>query len=269
MNTLKIIVCAAGLWPMLTSADPLFGKDMAGDRDLPKAFGVGIDWFQMDQPLEIDTLDVTLPPGFPPIPISDASGIVTESDLQNISLKLDVWLLPFLNVFALYGQLDGDTDVDFRGTQLPVPPDLMMLRISYDGDVYGGGLVLAGGSDRFFGSVTATFTDTDLDGGFNSSVEATTIQPRVGLIWGNNNRAWIGGYFIDADEDHSGTLNVDFGPGVGVVPVGFAVSLSQEEDFSPAIGANITFGDGWETTLELGGGGDRDTALVNLTYRFE
>ncbi len=31
-------------------ADPLVGKSLAGGAKLPKAFGVGIDYFGMDQP---------------------------------------------------------------------------------------------------------------------------------------------------------------------------------------------------------------------------
>lgn len=263
------IICLLGLLPCMAQADSLFGKDLAKGQYMPKAFGIGLDIVRIDQALKIDRLTVVTPPGFPPLPIGDASGIVTQSDVGNDGVKFDAWLLPFLNVFGLYGKFDGDTDVDLRGTMLPLPPDLQQLRISYDGDVYGAGFVLAAGNDRWFGSVVATFTDTSLDGGFSSSIKAATLQPRVGLRYGNNNEVWLGGYWIDADESHSGTVNVDFGPGVGIVPIGFDVRLSQAEDFSPAIGTHITFGENWEATFEIGGGGDRDTALGNLTYRFE
>ena len=263
------VLCLLGLLPCVAQADSLFRNDLAQGRYVPRAFGVGLDIVRVDQELTIDRLSVTTPPGFPPLPLDDASGIVTKSDVGNDGIKFDAWLLPFFNVFGLYGQFDGDTDVDLRGTMLPLPPDLQQLRISYDGDVYGGGFVLAAGNDRWFGSLVATFTDTDLDSGFSSSIKATTLQPRVGLRYGNNNEVWLGGYWINADESHSGTINVDFGPGVGIVPIGFEVDLSQSEGFSPAIGTHVTFGESWELTLEIGGGGDRDTALGNLTYRFE
>lgn len=263
------IVCLLGLLPFGAQADSLFQKELANGRYMPKAFGVGLDIVRIDQVLKIDRLSVVTPPGFPPIPIDDASSIVTRSDVGNDGVKFDAWLLPYLNVFGLYGKFDGDTDVDLRGLPLPLPSELRQLRIGYDGDLYGGGFVLAGGGERWFASVVVTFTDTDLDGGFSSSIEAVTFQPRVGLRYGNNNEVWLGGYWVDADESHSGTVNVDFGPGVGVVPIGFDVNLSQAEDFSPSIGTHITLGDSWEVTLEIGGGGDRDTALGNLTYRFE
>lgn len=37
--------------PVFAQADPLFGKAMAGDRKLPRAFGIGIDYFSMDHAL--------------------------------------------------------------------------------------------------------------------------------------------------------------------------------------------------------------------------
>lgn len=269
MKKVSAVACLLIALPPAAQADSLFGKDLAAGHYVPRAFGVGLDIFHVDQSLDVERLSVVLPPGFPPLPIENGAGIVTQSDVRNDGLKVDAWLFPFLNVFGLYGRLDGDTDVDLRGTQLPLPPDLQQFGIDYDGDVYGAGIVLAVGGDRWFGSVVATFTDTDLNGSFTSSIKATTIQPRIGLRYGTNNEVWVGGYWIDADESHSGTIIVDFGPGVGLVPVDFDVGLSQSEDFSPSIGTHVTFGESWEATFEIGAGGDRDTLLGNLTYRFE
>ena len=58
-----------------------------------------------------------------------------------------------------------------KGAGVGVP--LAPVAIDYDGDVRGFGLVLAAGGDRWFASVTGTFTDTSLSGDFNSSIETT------------------------------------------------------------------------------------------------
>jgi hypothetical protein len=148
--------------------------------------------------------------------------------------------------------------------------------VDYDGDVYGGGAVLAVGGDRWFASVTGTFTDTDLDGSINSSVKATTIQPRIGVRFGDHTELWIGGYIIDAEEKHRGTISLDFGPIIappgGPIPrpvdLDFAADLSQAEDFNWSIGTHMMITDSWEATVEVGAG-DRRTLLANITYRFE
>jgi hypothetical protein len=56
-------------------------------------------------------------------------------------------------------------------------------------------------------------------------------------------------------------------PILGTVP--FDVRLSQKEDWSPAIGAHYYFTDAVEATLEIGGGNDRTTTLLNIGYRFD
>jgi hypothetical protein len=195
-----------------------------------------------------------------------------NNDVRNFDLKLDVWVLPFLNVFGIYGQIDGDTTIDLRPLGLPLPPQTNSLTFSYDGDVFGGGVVLAAGGDKWFASVTATFTDTNLGGSFDSSVEATTIQPRIGLRAGSSLEIWVGGYILDAEEKHSGSVDLDLGLVGGMLPVdaqdvAFDVDLSQKEDFNPSIGMHMMMSEAWESTIEIGFG-DRRTALANFTYRF-
>lgn len=266
MRTKKLLLLLILVLPLAGQADPLFGKGMAGDRNLPRAFGIGIDYFSMSQPYQIDSLSFITPPAFPLPPITDPSVILVDNEVEHVDLKLDLWLFPFLNVFGIYGSIDGRTTVDLRSVGIPL---LDSVALDYDGDVYGGGLVLAVGGDKWFASLTGTFTDTDLSGGFNSSVEATTIQPRIGVRASENTEVWIGGYFIDAEESHSGTILLDLGPaGPGFpIPIGFAVDLSQQEDFNFSLGIHSMFSEHWEATVEVGGG-DRNTVLGNLTYRF-
>lgn len=270
MKIKNILVLLILVLPVFAQADPLLGKSMAGDRNLPRAFGIGIDYFSMDQPYQIDSLSFTAPPTFPLPPITNVATIIVNSEIENVDLKVDVWLLPFLNIFGIYGRIDGQTTVDLSRTGVLLPPSFQRLNITYDGDVYGGGVVLAVGGDRWFASVTGTFTDTSLSGDFQSSVDATTIQPRLGFRIAESTEIWLGGYFIDAEESHSGTINVDlgiFGPGAPI-PIDFAVNLSQQEDFNFSYGLHTMFSDSWEATVEVGRG-DRNTALANLTYRFE
>lgn len=281
MNIRHVTVVVALLLPFTAQADALFGNSMAGDRELPRTWGIGIDYFEMSQPYQIDNLVLTDTFDTPLGPmdfdlggllVPDPSFLNIDNDIRFNDIKLDVWVLPFLNVFGIYGRIDGDTHIDLRPLGLPLPPQTNSLNVVYDGDVYGGGIVLAVGGDQWFASVTATFTDTSLGGDFDSSVEATTIQPRVGLRFGNHTEIWVGGYFLDAEEKHSGTIDLDLGIFGGFLPVDgqdavFAVDLSQQEDFNFSLGTHMTFSDSWEATVEVGAG-DRRTVLANFTYRF-
>jgi hypothetical protein len=258
--------------PLTGSADALLGNDLAGDRELPRTWGIGVDYFGMRQPYQVDSLSFT--PSV--LPIADPAVLPIDNEISHADLKVDVWVTPFLNVFGIYGSIDGDTTIGLGVLGLPLPPDVRRLVVSYDGNVYGGGIVLAVGGDRWFASVTGTITDTNLTGDFRSSVKATTIQPRIGLRSGNGLEFWVGGYLLDAEEKHSGTISLDLGPLIappgGQIPrpidLDFAVDLSQDKDFNLSFGTHMMMSEAWEATLEVGAG-DRTTVLANVTYRFE
>lgn len=278
MRSRLLLVMTVLALPIAAQADALFGNSMAGDRYLPRTWGVGIDYFEMSQPYQIDSL--TLTDNIGPVIVDlaailapDPSLLAVDNKIRHNDIKLDVWVLPFLNVFGIYGQIDGHTHVDLRALGLPLPPQTNSLTFAYDGDVYGGGVVLAFGGDKWFGSLTATFTDTNLGGSFDSSVSSTTIQPRFGLRFGNHTEVWLGGYFLDSEEKHSGTVDLDLGLVGGALPVDaqgalFAVDLSQQDDFNFSIGTHMMLSEAWEATVEVGAG-NRRTALANFTYRFD
>ena len=266
-----LLALLAMILPLAAQADALFANGLAGDRKLPRTWGIGIDYFYMRQPYQLDALSFS-----PPVlPITDPSILPIDNRIRHTDIHFDVWVTPFLNVFGIYGTIDGDTTINLGVLGLPLPPNVNSLLVDYDGDVYGGGIVLAVGGDKWFASVTGTFTDTNLEGDFNSSVEATTIQPRLGLRFGDHTELWVGGYFVDATEKHSGTLSIDLGPLIappgGPIPrpidLDFAAELSQQQDFNPSIGMHMMMSDAWETTIEVGAG-DRKTVLANITYRF-
>lgn len=238
----------------------LFMNHLVEDGEFLETWGVGIDFYTMDQQYKIKDLQFSLPG----VTLPDPSLLDIDNDIQHFDLKLDVWVTPFLNVFGLLGQIDADTVVDFSAapiTGLPIP--LTKLPISYDGTVYGGGFTLVYGSREWFGSVTTIYTDASLSGDFDSSVQSLTIQPRLGLIrdkW----QFWVGGMWLDTEEDHSGTIAL---PIPGIPPVPFSVELEGAEKWNTAVGVGHIFSPSAQLSFEVGFG-DRDHTLFNFTYRF-
>ena len=239
-------------------ADSIFpiGRDWAGDQKLPRPYGISIDIFTLEQPYGIDELTFTLP-GV----TADPDQIDVQNRLNHEDVKFDVWVFPFLNVFGIWGHVHARTFVDLSAAQgAPIP--LGTLPVRYSGQVYGGGFTAIYGGEHWFASVTGTFTETDLSGDFDSSVDTTTWQPRLGWVHGPWS-IWAGGYYLDIEERHRGVIAI---PVLGNVP--FDVTLSQEENWSPAVGAHYNFNDAIEMSLEIGGGNDRTTTLLNIGYRF-
>jgi len=243
--------CGSGLYAF----ELPFLKGIVGDRELPRPVGLNVDYYKMTQGYAIDDLsfDLGVPIEFP-----DVSLIGVKNEIDYVDIKGDVWLLPFLNVFGVLGDLHGKTDVNLGGLGIPL---LGEVSISYDGLVYGGGMVLAGGGDRWFATVAATFTKSELKGDFDSSVESVAIQPRIGFS-GGRVQYWVGGFSLSADESHAGNIDL---PVLGAVE--FAVDLSEEEKWNTTVGFRARLGDRIDVIME-GAFGDRDHILASLGYRF-
>jgi len=236
-------------------------QDMVGDRELPPPFGIGFDYYTMDQDYSIDQLSFMLPG----VSLPDPSTISVTNDIQHFDFKADMWLLPFLNLFVLAGHVESETVVDLSRTPViglpPELPGLGKLVIKTDGTVLGVGGTLAYGSENWFTSLTASYTDTDLGGDFDSSAKTFTLQPRIGLIRGSW-AAWLGGLYIDVEEKHSGAIEL---PGLGTVP--FSVVLGAQDEWNTAVGVRHQFSERTSLSLEVGFG-DRNHTLFNFNWRF-
>ncbi|MBT8072510.1 MAG: hypothetical protein HKP21_02285, partial [Xanthomonadales bacterium] len=115
-NMRGLALLLALLLPLTASAEGglPFMKDIAGDRDLPRAWGIGFDFFTMDQDYDIKDLQFALPG----VSIVDPSKIDVTNEVQHLDFKADAWLLPFLNVFGVIGRVEIDTLVDFSPAEI-------------------------------------------------------------------------------------------------------------------------------------------------------
>jgi hypothetical protein len=234
---------------------PPFAADLAGGKELPLPWGIGFTYYDLSQDYAIDRLALGIP-GFDNLPLDR---LEIDNEISSYTLKFDVWLLPFLNAFGIVGQIDGETDVDFRPLPLPIP--LSQVEIEYDGDVYGGGITLAGGGEVWFVSATTIFTETSLDGDFESAVQSLVVMPRVGL-YNRLGSVWVGAMYLETEENHRGVVDLPF-----LGPVPFEVDLVQEDDWNTLVGAQAHLGEHWDLELEAGFG-DRETLSGTVTFRF-
>src|SRR5262245_25706048 len=139
----------------------------------------------------------------------------SESDVFNANLKLDAWILPFLNVYTLLGYIYNESSTNVH-VSLPGPPPIefdLNVDSKLDGFVGGGGLTLAAGYDAFFLVVDSNYTQTDI--GFDDSFRAVTASMRAGFqaeVGGKPLQTWLGGSYWDTENVAKGHADV---PGVG------------------------------------------------------
>jgi hypothetical protein len=247
-----------------SSGGPLFMKHLVDEGDFFEPWGVGLDFFTMDQDYDIKTMKLDVPLLGGEIDI-DPSQVQVSNKLQHYDLKLDAWITPFLNVFGLIGRVDADTLVDIGSVVVPGLGSLPAFPVTYDGTVWGLGANFIYGTDRWFGALNTTWTKSNLSGDFDSSVKSFTIQPRVGLIK-NQWTMWVGGMWLDTEEKHKGTFNLDIA-GAPPIPVNFEVELETMDKWNYAAGVGYIFSPKATITFEYGFG-NRTHTLFNFTYRF-
>lgn len=248
-----LIVATLAIGPMDLHAQ---SRQWAQGVELPRAFGIGVTLYNQTQQYNIQRLEVGLP-GLDP---SVLKNLEVDNDTSSYHVRLDYWLLPFFNVFALGGHIDGTTTVDLAGIDIGLPVPMNNLTVEYQGTVYGAGAVLAAGWQDWFVTLEYNYTRTDLDVA-TSSVKAWVATPVIGYRL-KGGAIWVGAMYQDTQEHHEGTFEL---PYVGAVP--FNVDLTQKESWSYLLGGTAAFSEHWLMILQ-GGFGPRSLAQVTMEYRF-
>ncbi|WP_236009375.1 TonB-dependent receptor [Vibrio ulleungensis] len=252
---------------------------------LPEAFGISIGYMHVEQGINVDSISFD---GLKflgrPLP-EDLIGITTKDSFQKsdvLTLRADMWLFPFLNFYAIGGKIKGYTQTTIDvAIDIPIlKPEIndLPFKLDLDGNMYGGGIVLAGGHGNWFTLVDASFTKTNLtviDGGIDSFV----ATPRVGYDFTNHGtpiRAWIGAQYQDIQQSLSGNISdldlpselanlIDL---VNTDEEGrFNVEQSLATDWSPVAGFQYTFNKTFNVIGEFSFG-ERQSVFVTLDTRF-
>ncbi len=240
---LSLLVGVSGAWAQAES-----------EEKGPRPLGIGISLYAQNQDYVIDSLSLGLPGISPDV----AKGLSVTNDTTTIHATFDYWLLPFLDVLALVGQVKGETDVKVSQLNFGIP--LSDITVEYDGIVYGAGFTLAAGHGRFFTTLTTQYTGTDLDL-TDSSVTAWILTPRAGITF-SKGAVYAGAMYQKAEEEHKGQYTV---PIFGTVP--FSVTLHESQPWNFIAGAHFGLGEHWGVKVE-GGLGNRTAGLLHVDYRF-
>jgi hypothetical protein len=185
--------------------------------------------------------------------------------------RADVWVFPFLNLFATAGGVK--LGVQVTGLDLPlgiggIPPEVVRGDVNFDlnftGSYGGGGFVLMYGWRKFFTSIDYSTVWTHLQSSQSdvsgNELRTDTASFRLGYNAGAV-QPYIGGRWVKKIDHFEGT---QIGP--GGQPVTFAVDL-QAPAWNYQVGIHSLIARHYELIVEAGFG-PRTHGLVNLGYRF-
>jgi len=208
---------------------PLMGEE-ARKRgiELPLPLGAGLVFYHLSRDIEITDLRVGRN-GAPPVSVSDFARLGARADVNNLNVKLDAWILPFVNLYAIAGYIWNESQTSADVTLPPLAPGgnprtfRLDIPTKMEGSVGGLGMTLAGGYDDFFMTYDVNIAQADL--GFDDRFKAVVTSLRGGWngkagarplrAWGSvtdwNTFATAKGTVADPD---GGTLSfeVDQGP---------------------------------------------------------
>jgi len=264
---------------------------------IPAPLGLNVNYFTASQGIAISNLALAVNGGdF--VSMNDIFKFdETQSDVENVNFRGDLWVLPFLNVYGLYGQSWATTSVSVS------EPFQFTSRAEMQGSTYGGGFTAAGGMKGFWFSYDTNWTWSDLDV-LDKPVRTRTMGIRVGknYRWLDKSiAAWVGAMKVELESGTEGTVKLsDVLPGIppernedfqnwydsltpaqqkivdrlfsgdaGDTEVSYRLDKAPTTPWTMAVGAQIELSRHWQFRTEFNFLGDRTSILANLVFRID
>jgi len=259
---------------------PIWGAEAeARGYRVPNPFGIGVTAYSAEQPVRINDLQLGRS-GSEPISVKNFLQIdEVDTSQQNVSVKFDVLVFPFLDVYGLVGytkgttkgviQVPGDAGLGF------IEPRQLQLNAAFDGPTLGAGVTLQGGTRlsevRDLTAIVVvdwnrTRTKLSFDNETliaNTKPQASVFSARVGLHWNVDSSigaaAWIGGMHQRIQQTVAGS--------VADTDLQFIVSQTPTKPWNTLLGGLLDFGKNGYVTVE-GGLGARKSILLAAVFRF-
>jgi hypothetical protein len=267
----------------ITRKLPIWGeKAREQGYDLPLPFGVGTNLLFMAQDIEIRNVKVGI--GDPLFEIEGLSFEDAQSHDRANTARLDLWLLPFANIYGIFGYINGEAEFDldiskiFSNLPIPgLPPVIgpsgsIDLNIDYNGTTFGGGMTLAGGYKNFFASVDGNYTYSNIDV-VDGKIRVYTISPRVGMLVNPESvpgslAFWVGAMYMRYRQTVSDDINLqEVDDRLPSVEIDFELDVKNDKPWNFLFGSQWEITKRWNITAE-GGIGDRKQVLTGLSFRF-
>lgn len=195
---------------------PIWGEQATkAGFDLPYSAGISAQYFGQRSDLIIENLLV----GFNHGEMYDCDEIIrfdkAKSRSDGLSLRPDVWVFPFLNVYAILGRSSASTDVGW-GLWLPdsAGNEQMVFRqdtkVEFDATTYGFGLTPTIGVGGGFLALDMNVTWTDVPQ-LDKPAFAFVFGPRLGKSFklkkpGSAATLWVGGFRFKINTGTTGSI---------------------------------------------------------------
>ncbi len=208
-----------------------------------------------------------------PRDLSEYISIDANTSVSSLALRLDAWLLPFLNVYALGGYVQNEPGlrIDFTLPSLIPgrPPREFTINTTgdLDGTIVGRGVTLVGGWKDFFLSLDANMSFADMGEEFDHEIDVLLYTVRTGWrgqVGAAMMNLWVGGVMWDAEREISGSIPLPDGD-----KLNFRVLQEPVDSFNFLLGMNVEVSRTFQLVAEYGSNfDDMDMLTLSIAYRF-
>ncbi len=239
--------------------------------ELPKPIGFNLSYIALKQSIDVNSIDLKgLPIWVPELDMQAEQGSQTS---EVLTLRADMWLFPFLNLYVLGGKMTGtsETAVNVHNKFLG-DYRIDNFKLDLDGYLYGGGVVLAGGYKQIFGLVDISYTETELTV-IDGSISAWVISPRIGYDFyqqGLPLRVWGGAMYQNVEQSLSGKLSdLNLPPFIENIAKNGTFHIEQQlsTPWNPILGMQYQINPSLYLLAEAGFG-DRTSLFTSIDFRF-
>jgi len=270
---------------------PIWGQEVI-DKGYSLPLPLGVDFIYVDIQQDLNLSDLYV--GFNGAEEEDLKFVSFDngsSDTLTAQVKFDLWLMPFMNVFASIGKVEGDAKVDVL-----LDGNLMLEKMDKNCDTFNKdilacnylkdktisftmdskvdvksftlGTVFAGGWGNWFGALPLSWTMVEQKG-FVAGGLSFNASPRIGYSFGLPNYGRLslfsGGNYMASDLEVEGATSI---PEAGI-DLTYTLNQKTKERWNGIVGFNWDINKKLSWSAEYNGFfGTRTSFITGLTVRY-
>ncbi len=260
--------------------------------DLPLPYGAGAVYAYVEQDQSLESLEVGIN-GRDKELFEFVTFGQAVSTAGSATVVADAWLFPFLNVYATFGKVEGDADIeiliDGNGMlehmeiscggilQNPLCPRLqdqsflLPIPTDFKGTTWGVGGTFAGGWNNWFVAIPFNYSRIDLEDATADGGPIFTLAPRFGHVFNigrfGNLAFFAGGNYLDAELQLSGTYRISVED--QELSFDYTVQQQNKDEWNLLAGMNWDVSKHFSWSMEYDGFiGSREAFITSITWRF-
>ncbi len=236
--------------------------------ELPKRYGISVSLYKQIQQMSITEINV----GNLDLGTTGQIVNIRDSYIRNTTISAqargDMWILPFVNVYAMVGKVTTFNDLRFK-FNINIPPipgltegDFRTIEraqlVNINGTIIGAGTVIAFGYKKLFCNINLSWARTYLDE-LDSKQKAFIAFPMVGVVTKFAN-LFLGTIYLNSGQTNKGAFMSTNGD-----LVNYNLKFEAHQ-WNYNIGINKSI-DNWAFSI-IQGFGSRNNTIIEVAYRF-